>query len=119
MRVETAIEPNIFLVLSIDSKAIVVDSTVIELNQQVNMYLNYNVFRPMVIGLLLMTSITTCNSTLAQETGGTGEQVFSSDGSGELLYQGRSQTYYLHTPRSYLVPKLKYLATQVVITAQR
>lgn len=55
----------------------------------------------MVIGLFLMTSLTTCNSIQAQEPGATREQVFNSDSSGGLLYQGRSQTYYLHTSKSY------------------
>ncbi len=65
------------------------------------MYLERSILRPMLLGLLLISSITTCNSTQAQETAPPAEKVSSSDGSGGLLYQGRLQTYYLHTPKSY------------------
>jgi len=65
------------------------------------MYLNHDNLRSIVTGLLLMSSMTACNSIQAQETAPPAAKLPSSDGSGGLLYQGRLQTYYLHTPKSY------------------
>ncbi len=68
---------------------------------KVNTHLNCSVLRAIVIGILLIGLITACKSTQAQERDPPREQESGSDGFGKLLYQGRFQTYYLHTSKSY------------------
>lgn len=69
--------------------------------KKVNIYLNASVLRGILAILLLISTITGCSSSKAQERDARTRQVFSSDRTGELEHARRSRTYYLHTPKSY------------------
>ncbi|MEH2236823.1 extracellular catalytic domain type 1 short-chain-length polyhydroxyalkanoate depolymerase [Nostoc sp.] len=66
-----------------------------------NIYLNHQLFKKLIIFLLTITLVTACNSIQAEERNTAKEKIVSGDNYGELDDQGKLRTYYFYTPKSY------------------
>jgi len=66
-----------------------------------NTYQNFLFFKRIILFLLTIALVTTCNSIQAEENSIIPEKILSGDNYGNIYDQGKLRTYYFYTPKSY------------------